>query len=95
MSNPDVLLLDEVSLGLAPLVVDRIYNSLKGLLQTGTTIVLVEQDLSRALAVATRVVCMLEGSVVLEGSAADTSREKITDAYFGLHRSRQPDGARA
>ncbi len=89
MSNPEVLLLDEVSLGLSPLVVDRVYDSLKGLLQAGTTIVLVEQDLSRALAVASRVVCMLEGSVVLEGSAADTSREKITEAYFGLHRSRQ------
>ena len=95
MSNPDVLLLDEVSLGLSPLVVDRVYDSLKGLMNAGTTIVLVEQDLSRALAVANRVVCMLEGSVVLEGSAADTSREKITEAYFGLHRSPQPAGAHA
>jgi branched-chain amino acid transport system ATP-binding protein len=93
MSNPDVLLLDEVSLGLAPLVVDRVYESLKGLMNAGTTIVLVEQDLSRALAVAHRVACMLEGSIVLEGTAAETSRDRITDAYFGLHRSRQPAGA--
>jgi len=94
MSNPDVLLLDEVSLGLSPLVVDRVYESLKGLLNAGTTVVLVEQDLSRALAVAHRVVCMLEGSVVLEGSTADTSRERITEAYFGLHRSHPPADAR-
>jgi branched-chain amino acid transport system ATP-binding protein len=92
MSNPDVLLLDEVSLGLAPLVVDRVYDSLKGLMNAGTTIVLVEQDLSRALAVAHRVVCMLEGSVVLEGAVPDTSREKITEAYFGLQRSRHAVG---
>jgi branched-chain amino acid transport system ATP-binding protein len=95
MSNPDILLLDEVSLGLSPLVVDRVYESLRGLMTAGTTIVLVEQDLSRALAVASRVVCMLEGSVVLEGLVADTSREKITEAYFGLHRSHQPPGAAA
>jgi branched-chain amino acid transport system ATP-binding protein len=93
MSNPDVLLLDEVSLGLSPLIVDRVYESLAGLMHAGTTIVLVEQDLSRALAVAHRVVCMLEGSVVLEGAAAETSREKITDAYFGLHRAHQLAGA--
>ena len=95
MSNPDILLLDEVSLGLSPLVVDRVYESLRGSMTVGTTIVLVEQDLSRALAVASRVVCMLEGSVVLEGQVADTSREKITEAYFGLHRSHQPPGAAA
>jgi branched-chain amino acid transport system ATP-binding protein len=93
MSNPDVLLLDEVSLGLSPLVVDQVYDSLNGLMNAGTTIVLVEQDLSRALAVAHRVVCMLEGSVVLEGPVPDTSREKITEAYFGLHRSHQSVGA--
>jgi branched-chain amino acid transport system ATP-binding protein len=94
MSNPDVLLLDEVSLGLAPLVVDQVYESLRGLMNAGTTIVLVEQDLSRALAVASRVVCMLEGSIVLDGPAAETPRERITDAYFGLHRARQQADAR-
>lgn len=85
MTNPDVLLLDEVSLGLSPLAVDRVYESLSGLMQSGTTIVLVEQDLARALRVANRVICMLEGRVVLESDAATVTRERVTEAYFGLN----------
>jgi branched-chain amino acid transport system ATP-binding protein len=84
MTNPSLLLLDEVSLGLSPLAVDRVYASLAGLMQGGTTVVLVEQDLGRALRVADRVICMLEGRIVLEGRAAALSRAEITDAYFGL-----------
>jgi branched-chain amino acid transport system ATP-binding protein len=84
MSNPDVLLLDEVSLGLAPLVVERVYLSLAGLIVSGTTIVLVEQDLDRALGVADRVICLLEGRVVLESAAAEIGRDRVTEAYFGL-----------
>src|SRR4029079_3930167 len=60
MGNPDVLLLDEVSLGLAPLVAERVSQSLASRIASGTTIVLVKQDLDRALGVADRVVCMLE-----------------------------------
>jgi branched-chain amino acid transport system ATP-binding protein len=87
MSNPDILLLDEVSLGLSPLIVDRVYESLQGLISSGTTIILVEQDLNRAMGIADRVVCMLEGRVVLEGKAGELSREQVTEAYFGLHRA--------
>jgi branched-chain amino acid transport system ATP-binding protein len=86
MTNPSVLLLDEVSLGLSPLIVDRVYQSLAALIDSGMTIVLVEQDLSRAMAVADRVVCMLEGRIVLARGKAEVSREEITEAYFGLHR---------
>jgi branched-chain amino acid transport system ATP-binding protein len=86
MTNPSLLLLDEVSLGLAPVVVEAVYRSLKALIEAGTTIVLVEQDLTRALGVASRVVCMLEGRVVLEGGAGELSREQVTSAYFGLSR---------
>ncbi len=86
MSNPDVLLLDEVSLGLSPLVVDRVYASLEGLMAGGTTIVLVEQDLTRAMAVADRVLCMLEGRIVLAGRTTELTRDQVTEAYFGLHR---------
>jgi branched-chain amino acid transport system ATP-binding protein len=86
MTNPRLLLLDEVSLGLAPMVVEDVYRSLKALIEAGTTIVLVEQDLARALGVASRVVCMLEGRVVLEGGAGELSREQVTSAYFGLVR---------
>jgi branched-chain amino acid transport system ATP-binding protein len=87
MSNPDILLLDEVSLGLSPLVVDRVYAQLQSLLTSGTTIVLVEQDLGRAMSVASRVICLLEGRIVLDKPAASASRDEITQAYFGLHRA--------
>jgi branched-chain amino acid transport system ATP-binding protein len=87
MTNPRLLLLDEVSLGLAPLVVEHLYRSMRSLLEGGATLVLVEQDLSRALSVATRVICMLEGRIVLDSPVAAATREQIVDAYFGLHRS--------
>jgi branched-chain amino acid transport system ATP-binding protein len=87
LTNPRLLLLDEVSLGLAPIAVDGVYAALQPLLQSDATIVLVEQDLSRALSVATRVVCMLEGRLVLTGAASELSREQVTDAYFGLARA--------
>jgi branched-chain amino acid transport system ATP-binding protein len=86
LTNPRLLLLDEVSLGLAPVAVEGVYRSLQPLIESGATIVLVEQDLGRALAVASRVVCMLEGRLVLEGGAGELSREQVTDAYFGLAR---------
>jgi branched-chain amino acid transport system ATP-binding protein len=88
ITNPKLLLLDEVSLGLAPIAVEAVYQSLSTLIAGGTTIVLVEQDIGRALGVATRVACMLEGRIVLEGSAKDITREQVTEAYFGLQRSR-------
>ena len=86
MANPRLLLLDEVSLGLAPLVVRRIYQTLPEITGGGATVVLVEQDIGQALAAADRVYCLLEGRVALQGRAADLTREQITDAYFGLQR---------
>jgi branched-chain amino acid transport system ATP-binding protein len=86
MSNPRLLLLDEVSLGLAPIVVDAVYRSLAGIISEGTTVLLVEQDLARALKVAGRVICMLEGRIVLEGQAASLDRDQVVSAYFGLKR---------
>ncbi len=86
ISNPRLLLLDEVSLGLAPIAVEAVYRSLATLIEEGTTILLVEQDLKRATSVATRVVCMLEGRLVLEGGS-ELTREQITEAYFGLRKA--------
>ena len=86
MTNPRLLLLDEVSLGLAPVVVEAVYRSLSALIEGGATIVLVEQDLARAMGVADRVVCMLEGRIVLEGPRGGLTREQVTEAYFGLRR---------
>ena len=86
MTDPRLLLLDEVSLGLAPVVVEDVYASIARLIEAGATVVLVEQDLSRAMSVSDRVACMLEGRVVLEGRRGELTREQVTDAYFGLRR---------
>jgi branched-chain amino acid transport system ATP-binding protein len=87
MTNPRLLLLDEVSLGLAPIAVEAVYQSLEGVISGGATVVLVEQDLGRALAVADRVICLLEGRIVLEGRANELTREQVIEAYFGLGRA--------
>jgi branched-chain amino acid transport system ATP-binding protein len=86
MTNPRLLLLDEVSLGLAPVAVDSVYESVQALQDAGTTLLLVEQDLSRALSAAGRVLCVLEGRVVLDASTPEVTREQVTAAYFGLDR---------
>ncbi len=89
MANPEILLLDEVSLGLSPLAVERVYASLQSLMQSGATILLVEQDLKRALAVADRVMCMLEGTIVLEGPTKDITRDQVMAAYFGAEHGKK------
>ncbi|WP_439657735.1 ABC transporter ATP-binding protein [Lentzea sp. HUAS TT2] len=83
MGNPRLLLLDEVSLGLAPVIVDRLYTSLPDIRATGVTVVLVEQDLTRTFEVADRIACVLEGRIVLSGAAGELTREQVTAAYFG------------
>jgi branched-chain amino acid transport system ATP-binding protein len=88
ITNPDVLLLDEVSLGLSPAAVNRVYESIQRLIDTKTTILLVEQDLNRALSVADRVICMLEGEIAARGQAGEMTKERIMDAYFGVSRAR-------
>jgi branched-chain amino acid transport system ATP-binding protein len=85
MSNPDVLMLDEISLGLSPAAVDLVYASLNAI-KSGTTIILVEQELSRVMKFATRIVCMLEGQFVLDRATHDVTRDEITAAYFGKGR---------
>jgi branched-chain amino acid transport system ATP-binding protein len=84
MANPRLLVLDEVSLGLAPAAVAAVYDSLARVVAAGTTTVLVEQNLGRALAVADRLLCLLEGRIVLEGTPAELSRDVVSRAYFGL-----------
>lgn len=83
MSNPELLLCDEISLGLAPVVVRDIYAAFPRIRETGASIVIVEQDIAQALKVADRVYCMMEGRVTLSGRAADLSRDDIHKAYFG------------
>jgi branched-chain amino acid transport system ATP-binding protein len=84
MANPKLILLDEVSLGLAPVVIKRIYDSMVLLPGKGTTILVVEQDVQHVLTVADRVACFLEGRISLEGAPNELSAEAITQAYFGM-----------
>ena len=83
MSSPSLIAFDELSLGLAPAMVDEIYGRLDSIIAAGTTAIIVEQDLKRALAACTRFCVMLEGSIVLEGRPGETSEDAITAAYFG------------
>jgi branched-chain amino acid transport system ATP-binding protein len=84
VANPRVLLLDELSLGLAPVVVQRIYGMLPQVLATGLTVLLVEQDVSQALRVASHIQCLLEGRTTLEGRPAGVTADQVEAAYFGL-----------
>jgi branched-chain amino acid transport system ATP-binding protein len=83
LANPSLLLCDELSLGLAPRVIGRIYALVPEIRRRGIAILLVEQDISRSLAVSDRFYCLLEGRVVLSGRPCDTSRESVMRHYFG------------
>lgn len=84
MSNPCLLLCDEISLGLAPIVVRDIYAQMPAVLAEGTSVVIVEQDIVQALKAARRVFCLQEGRVALSGQAGALTREAIAAAYFGV-----------
>jgi len=83
MSNPELLLCDEISLGLAPVVIRDIYAALPAIRATGAAVVIVEQDIARALSVASRVYCLMEGRVTLTAPSKDVTREAVHAAYFG------------
>jgi branched-chain amino acid transport system ATP-binding protein len=84
MSNPKLLLCDEISLGLAPIIVREIYARLPAILAEGISLILVEQDIVQALKATQRVYCLQEGRVALSGAAKDLTRESIAAAYFGV-----------
>ena len=84
MANPRLLLLDEVSLGLAPVVVERIYDAMPAITTSGTTVLLVEQDVGQAMKFADRISCMLKGRIVLEGVPGELGQDEIVAAYFGV-----------
>ncbi|CAG9233514.1 MULTISPECIES: ABC transporter ATP-binding protein [Paraburkholderia] len=83
LSNPRVLLCDEISLGLAPVIVGQIYDSFGLIRAEGTAVIVVEQDIKRALAVSDRLICLLKGQVTLEFDAAVADMDRLTTAYFG------------
>ncbi|MDO9411020.1 MAG: ABC transporter ATP-binding protein [Pseudolabrys sp.] len=84
MSNPRVLLCDEISLGLAPIIVKDIYAQLPSIAGEGLSVVIVEQDIAQALKAARQVYCLQEGRVALQGDARELTRERISAAYFGV-----------
>jgi branched-chain amino acid transport system ATP-binding protein len=84
MANPKLLLCDEISLGLAPIVVRDIYSRLPTILAEGTSLVIVEQDIVQALKAVHHVYCLQEGRVALQGEAGSLTREAIAAAYFGV-----------
>ncbi len=83
MSNPRVLLCDEISLGLAPIIIRDIYQALPQIKATGTSVIIVEQDIQQAMKVADRLYCFQKGRISLAGSPAAFSRDEIHHAYFG------------
>jgi branched-chain amino acid transport system ATP-binding protein len=84
MANPKLLLCDEISLGLAPSIIKDIYGALRRIAATGTTVLVVEQDIKQAMAFADHVYCFRVGRVALAGRSSDLSRDQITNAYFGV-----------
>lgn len=84
MANPELILFDEISLGLAPVIIKSIYEALPTIIGQGMTAVIVEQDISKALSVSSRVYCLQEGRVSLERRTDQVSRDEITAAYFGV-----------
>jgi branched-chain amino acid transport system ATP-binding protein len=84
MSNPALLLMDEISLGLAPVVVKELYDVVAQIAQAGTTVILVEQDVGRGMKAANRVYCLLEGKVSLAGRPGEIDLHDVSRAYFGV-----------
>jgi branched-chain amino acid transport system ATP-binding protein len=84
MSNPKLLLCDEISLGLAPIIIRDIYNALPSIRELGTSVIVVEQDIGQAMQVSDRVYCFQEGRVSLTGRPDELTQDQITQAYFGV-----------
>jgi branched-chain amino acid transport system ATP-binding protein len=84
MANPDLILFDEISLGLAPIIIKDIYAALPGIISEGMSAMIVEQDITKALSVSNRLYCLQEGRVSLEGASGAVSRAEISRAYFGM-----------
>ncbi|MBC2768938.1 ABC transporter ATP-binding protein [Pusillimonas minor] len=84
MSNPALLICDEISLGLAPIIVKEIYNTLEQIREDGLSIIVVEQDVSTARQVSNRLYCFQEGRVSLQGASSALSLDDISKAYFGI-----------
>ena len=83
MANPDLIMFDEISLGLAPVIIKTLYESLTSIIDQGMSAMIVEQDISKALEVSARFYCLQEGRIALTGMSKNVTREAISRAYFG------------
>tara|TARA_Y100000588_G_C13826192_1_gene741541 strand:- start:181 stop:744 length:564 start_codon:yes stop_codon:yes gene_type:complete len=84
MANPEIILFDEISLGLAPIIIKNIYQNLPNVIKDGMSAIVVEQDISKAIEISDRVYCLQEGKISLTGDSKKLSREEISKAYFGM-----------
>ena len=84
MSNPEILLFDEISLGLAPIIIKNIYQNMPVVVKDGMSAIVVEQDISKAIEISDRVYCLQEGKIALSGVSKKLTREEISKAYFGM-----------
>jgi branched-chain amino acid transport system ATP-binding protein len=85
MTQPKILLCDEISLGLAPVVIKDIYEKLKEIAAQGITLLIVEQDVTRSLTNSDYAYVILEGKVVMEGKSKELNQDEVNDAYFGMN----------
>ena len=84
MANPKLLICDEMSLGLAPIVIKTVYDALPTVVTQGIALLIVEQDVGLAMRVSQRLYCLQEGRVALAGQSQNLSREQVSAAYFGI-----------
>ncbi len=84
MANPELILFDEISLGLAPIIIQQLYEALPTIVADGMSAIVVEQDINKALSVADRIYCLAEGRIALQGNADSVTRDAISQAYFGI-----------
>src|SRR5688572_33121349 len=93
MSSPKVILVDEASLGLAPIIVKRLFSIIQEINASGTTVLMVEQNASFTLAIAHRAFLMQKGTIVFSGTAAELKAKGLVEAYLGTHGQKSPEAA--
>ena len=84
MSNPEIILFDEISLGLAPIIIKNIYKVLPSIVKDGMSAIIIEQDITKAIQNSNHIYCLQEGKISLDSNSSSISQEEITKAYFGI-----------
>jgi len=92
MTQPKLLICDEISLGLAPVIINDIYSRLDSIRERGITLIIIDQDVSRSLRYSDYAYIMLEGSIVMEGKSSEMEIEEVNNAYFGINMNQAKGG---